>query len=68
MEKVQAELAGVEEGLGDAGLYTDPARKEELTERLGRQGELKSRLEDLEQAWLDAEEALEAAEAELNGA
>ncbi|WP_108446107.1 ATP-binding cassette domain-containing protein [Halomonas denitrificans] len=68
MEKVQAELAGVEEGLGEAELYTDPARKEELTERLGRQGELKSRLEALEQAWLDAEEALEAAEAELNGA
>ena len=68
MERVQAELAGVEEGLGEAELYTDPARKEELTERLGRQGELKSRLEDLEQAWLDAEEALEAAEAELNGA
>ncbi|MDX1466154.1 MAG: ATP-binding cassette domain-containing protein, partial [Halomonas sp.] len=44
MEKVQAELAGVEEGLGEAELYTDPARKEELTERLGRQGELKSRL------------------------
>ncbi|TLF53742.1 ATP-binding cassette domain-containing protein [Halomonas urmiana] len=61
MEKVQAELAGVEEGLGDADLYTDPARKEELTERLGRQGELKSRLEDLEQAWLEAEEALEEA-------
>ncbi|QFU03319.1 putative ABC transporter ATP-binding protein YheS [Halomonas sp. THAF5a] len=68
MERVQAELAGVEEGLGEAELYTDPARKEELTERLGRQGELKSRLEALEQAWLEAEEALEAAEAELNGA
>jgi len=68
MEKVQAELVGVEEGLGEAALYTDPARKDELTERLGRQGELKSRLESLEQAWIDAEEALEAAEAELNGA
>ncbi|SFT52043.1 ATP-binding cassette domain-containing protein [Halomonas saccharevitans] len=68
MEKVQAELVGVEEGLGEAALYTDPTRKDELTERLGRQGELKSRLEELEQAWIDAEEALEAAEAELNGA
>ncbi|MEQ6917955.1 ABC-F family ATP-binding cassette domain-containing protein [Halomonas aquatica] len=68
MEKVQAELADVEEGLGDAELYTDPARKEELTEQLGRQGELKSRLEALEQAWLDAEEALEAMEAALNEA
>jgi ATP-binding cassette, subfamily F, member 3 len=62
MEKLQAELATLEESLGDAELYTDPARKAELTERLGRQGELKSRLADLEQAWLDAEEALESAE------
>ncbi|HSH56420.1 MAG TPA: ATP-binding cassette domain-containing protein [Halomonas sp.] len=59
MEKVQAELAGVEEVLGDAELYTDPARKEELTATLARQGELKSRLEDLEAEWLAAEEALE---------
>ncbi|TDB03271.1 ATP-binding cassette domain-containing protein [Halomonas marinisediminis] len=62
MEKVQAELAGVEEVLGDAELYTDPARKEELTATLARQGELKSRLEDLEAEWLAAEEALEDAE------
>ncbi|APE30958.1 ABC transporter ATP-binding protein [Halomonas aestuarii] len=68
MEKVQAELAEVEAGLGEAELYTDTARKEELTERLGRQGELKSRLEALEQDWLEAEEALEAMEAELNEA
>ena len=67
MEKVQAELAGVEEGLGDAELYTDPARKEELTATLARQGELKSRLEDLEAEWLAAEEALETMEAELGG-
>ncbi|MDR5902511.1 ATP-binding cassette domain-containing protein [Halomonas icarae] len=67
MEKVQAELAGVEEVLGDAELYTDPARKEELTATLARQGELKSRLEDLEAEWLAAEEALETMEAELGG-
>ncbi|MBB3184448.1 ATP-binding cassette subfamily F protein 3 [Halomonas fontilapidosi] len=67
MEKVQGELAAVEEAMGDAELYTDPARKEELTEKLGRQAELTSRLEDLEQAWLAAEEALEAMEAELSG-
>ncbi|EWG99735.1 ATP-binding cassette domain-containing protein [Halomonas sp. BC04] len=65
MEKVQGELTQVEEALGDAELYTDPARKAELTERLGRQGELKSRLEALETEWLAAEEELEAMEAEL---
>jgi ATP-binding cassette, subfamily F, member 3 len=65
MEKVQAELAKVEEALGDAELYTDAARKEELTSTLARQGELKSRLDDLEAEWLSAEEELEAMEAEL---
>lgn len=59
MEGVQAELAEVEERLGDASLYTDTARKQELTECLGRQGELKARLDDLEAEWLAAEEALE---------
>ncbi|PMR71966.1 ATP-binding cassette domain-containing protein [Billgrantia endophytica] len=68
MEKVQAELGSVEEALGDAELYTDPARKAELTERLARQGELKSRLETLEAEWLAAEEALEELEAELKEA
>ncbi|MBB3330778.1 ATP-binding cassette subfamily F protein 3 [Halomonas campaniensis] len=65
MEKVQAELAKVEEALGDAALYTDAARKEELTATLARQGELKSRLDDLEAEWLSAEEELEAMAAEL---
>ncbi len=67
MERVQAELTGVEEALGDAELYTDAGRKEELTATLARQGELKSRLEDLEAEWLAAEEELEAMEAELGG-
>ncbi|MCE8018834.1 ATP-binding cassette domain-containing protein [Halomonas sp. MCCC 1A11036] len=62
MEKAQAELAALEEALGEAELYTDPGRKAELTERLARQGELKSRLEELEAEWLAAEEALEAME------
>ncbi|SDM43984.1 ATP-binding cassette, subfamily F, member 3 [Franzmannia pantelleriensis] len=66
MEKVQAKLTEVEATLGDAELYTDPARKEELTTALARQGELKSQLDDLEADWLAAEEALEAMEAELS--
>jgi ATP-binding cassette, subfamily F, member 3 len=67
MEKVQGQLAAVEEALGDAELYTDAGRKEELTATLARQGELKSRLDDLEAEWLAAEEKLEAMEAELGG-
>ncbi|APX91622.1 ABC transporter ATP-binding protein [Halomonas sp. 1513] len=66
MDKIQAQLAAVEETLGDAELYTDPARKAELTAALARQGELKSQLDDLEADWLAAEEALEAMEAELS--
>ncbi|NAW34566.1 ATP-binding cassette domain-containing protein [Halomonas alimentaria] len=67
MDKVQSQLAEVEALLGDAELYTDSARKEELTTTLARQGELKSRLDDLEAEWLVAEEALEAMQAELGG-
>ncbi|MBH8581044.1 ATP-binding cassette domain-containing protein [Bisbaumannia pacifica] len=65
MEKTQAALGEVEERLADAALYTEASRKAELTELLGRQGELKSRLEALEAEWLAAEEALEAMQAEL---
>ncbi len=62
MEKVQAQLTEVEAALADAELYTDAARKDELTATLARQGELKSRLEAHEAEWLAAEEALESAE------
>ncbi|WP_431024888.1 ATP-binding cassette domain-containing protein [Halomonas sp. H5] len=65
MEKTQAALGEVEERLADAALYTEASRKAELTELLGRQGELKSRLDALEAEWLAAEEALETMEAEL---
>ncbi|QFT86603.1 putative ABC transporter ATP-binding protein YheS [Halomonas sp. THAF12] len=68
MEKVQASLGRVEDALGDAELYTDEARKEELSKRLAEQAELASRLGELEQAWLAAEESLEAMEAELREA
>ncbi|WP_046078800.1 ribosomal protection-like ABC-F family protein [Halomonas sp. HG01] len=68
MEKVQASLGKVEDALGDAELYTDEARKDELSQRLAEQAELASRLGELEQAWLAAEESLEAMEAELREA
>ncbi|HET8790248.1 MAG TPA: ATP-binding cassette domain-containing protein [Modicisalibacter sp.] len=65
MDRAGDDLAAVEERLGDAALYTEAARKEELTALLARQGELKSRLNALEQSWLEAEEALEQSEAGL---
>ena len=67
MEMVQAELGEVEAQLGDAELYTDAARKQELTDCLARQGELKARLEELEADWLAAEEALEEMNEALSG-
>ncbi|MFG6138862.1 ABC-F family ATP-binding cassette domain-containing protein [Halomonas sp. B23F22_10] len=68
MDKVQASLGKVEDALGDAELYTDEARKDELSKRLAEQAELASRLGELEQAWLAAEESLEAMEVELREA
>ncbi|WP_048307447.1 ATP-binding cassette domain-containing protein [Halomonas sp. PR-M31] len=65
MAKTNDALAQVETRLADTELYTDTARKEELTKLLASQGELKNRLEELEHAWLEAEEALEQHQAAL---
>jgi ATP-binding cassette subfamily F protein 3 len=65
MEKTQQSLEKVEEILADPELYTDNARKAELTDALARQADIKARLNDAEAEWLAAEEALEAMEAEL---
>ncbi|MFC0267701.1 ABC-F family ATP-binding cassette domain-containing protein [Kushneria aurantia] len=66
LEKTQQTLADVEQQLGDAELYDD-AHKERLTELLRRQGELKAQQAQQEQAWMEAEEALEEMEAQLAG-
>ncbi|WP_447956698.1 ABC-F family ATP-binding cassette domain-containing protein [Vreelandella sp. EE7] len=65
MESAQKALESVEENLADAELYTDPARKAELTDALAEQANCKERVERAEQQWLAAEEALEAMEAEI---
>ncbi|KXS37396.1 ATP-binding cassette domain-containing protein [Modicisalibacter tunisiensis] len=65
MTEAQSRLATLEGALGDPDLYTDAARKAELTDLLARQGELKGEVETLEQSWLEAEEALEALEQTL---
>ena len=59
MEKTQQALSSVEQALGDTELYTDEARKDELSKRLAEQAELAARLAEQEHAWLAAEEALE---------
>ncbi|NVF13997.1 ATP-binding cassette domain-containing protein [Vreelandella maris] len=65
MEKTQQELDKVEQVLADPELYTDSTRKPELTKTLSQQADIKARLNEAEQQWLSAEEALEAMEAEL---
>ena len=65
LDRLGTELSEVETALGDETLYTDPARKSELSELLSRQGDLKSRHEEAEMALLEAMQALEDAEADL---
>jgi ATP-binding cassette subfamily F protein 3 len=62
--KVQEKLAAVEEQLGDSGLY-EAARKDELREQLAEQARLKAREAELEEAWLEALETLEALQQQL---
>lgn len=65
MENAQQALEAVEQVLADPELYTDSARKTELTKTLSQQAEIKARLDEAERQWLSAEESLEAMEAEL---
>ena len=55
----------LEDELHDEALYTDPARKQELTTLMQRHAALKTSLADLEHDWLEASEALEEAERAL---
>jgi len=65
MSQHRADLGGIEQQLADETLYTDAARKEEMTRLLVRQAGLKSSLETLEWEWLEASEQLENAEKQL---
>ncbi|MFF7707405.1 ATP-binding cassette domain-containing protein [Pseudomonas sp. NPDC007930] len=62
--EVQQGLAQIEHSLGDAGVY-EAGRKDELRDLLARQAKLKAREGELEEAWLEALETLEAMQAEL---
>ena len=65
--QVQGKLAALEEKLGDSALY-DAARKDELRQALAEQAQLKTREGELEEAWLEALEILEALQKELEAA
>ncbi len=65
MNKHRDDLTGIESKLHDETLYTDAARKEEMTTLLQQQAELKSSLETLEWEWLEASEKLEEADRAL---
>ncbi|WP_312935823.1 ATP-binding cassette domain-containing protein [Pseudomonas sp.] len=62
--QVHSKLAEIETALGDSGLY-EAARKDQLRELLARQTTLKQRESELEEAWMEALETLEAMQAEL---
>lgn len=58
MDKLSTELATIEERLADSALY-DISRKADLTQCLQQQTQVKSKLEETEMQWLDAQEQLE---------
>lgn len=58
MSKWQSQLADAEAQLADSAIY-DQSRKADLTTALKRQAESKSALEEVEMAWLEAQEQLE---------
>ena len=61
MEQNRKDLQGLESSLHDESLYTDVTCKEEMTQLLQKQADLKSSLETLEWEWLEASESLEKA-------
>ena len=54
-------LAELEARLADESMYTDPDRKEELTRLIQDEAAVRSDVESLEEAWLEASETLEQA-------
>ena len=62
LEGITAELDTTEASLADETLYSDPARKTELSQLLATQGRLKQEKDEAEMVLLEAMEALEAAQ------
>ena len=58
----RSKLEALEECLTDETIYTDQARKGELTQLVQDQADTKAEIQALEWSWLEASEALETAE------
>jgi ATP-binding cassette subfamily F protein 3 len=58
MDKLSAELAQIEALLADAAIY-EAEQKIQLQQALQQQGSLKSRLNEVEEQWLEAQDAIE---------
>ncbi len=65
LDRLQLELAAIEEQLGDTTLYEDSA-KLKLKEILDRQAELSRQASNTEEQWLEATETMEAEEEKLS--
>jgi len=63
LEACRGSMQTIEEKLSDPEIYSEPARKEELTVIIREQAEHKSTIESLEWEWLEASELLEQARA-----
>jgi ATP-binding cassette subfamily F protein 3 len=59
MATLRQQLDAIELELADATLYSDPARKDEMSSLNRKRADLKSEIESLEWSWLEASEALE---------
>ena len=64
MDKLTMQLEEIEKQLADPELY-DHSQKARLTEVLKKQGEIKESLEEAEMDWMDAQESIEAMQAEF---
>ncbi|MGB5625171.1 MAG: ATP-binding cassette domain-containing protein, partial [Woeseiaceae bacterium] len=62
LARTRSELETLDERLADETLYSDHARKAELTRLIQDQAEKKAEIQTLEWNWLEASEALETAE------
>lgn len=62
LEITNQKLAAIEEQLADTEIYNDPNQKEHLTQLIKQQAQLAKQQEELEEAWLETSEELEAAE------
>ncbi len=62
MNRLRMEIEVIEKKLQDDTLYSRPERREELSQLVQQQGQARKQLQEQEEAWLEASEAVDAAE------